>query len=77
MALLAVLTPLGSSVNGAKAWISLPGGFQVEPSEFAKVALIVMMAMTFSRARGTDKGVPGLRALGLALLCAAPLSAWW
>ncbi|MFY9931733.1 MAG: rod shape-determining protein RodA [Streptosporangiaceae bacterium] len=71
--LLAVLTPLGSSVNGAKAWISLPGGFQVEPSEFAKVALIVMMAMTFSQVRGTAHGVPGLRALGLALLCAAPL----
>jgi rod shape determining protein RodA len=75
LGLLAVLTPIGSSVNGAKAWISLPGGFQVEPSEFAKVALIVMMAMIFSQARGTDKGVPGLRALGLALACAAPLVA--
>jgi len=71
--LAAVLSPLGASVNGAKAWINLPGGFQVEPSEFAKVALIVMMAMVFSQVRGTSHGVPGLRALGLALLCAAPL----
>src|ERR1700722_8434647 len=70
LALLAVLTPLGSDVNGAKAWISLPGGFQVEPSEFAKVALIVMTAMIFSGARG---GRPGLRAVLLALAGAAPL----
>jgi len=71
LALLAVLTPLGSDVNGAKAWISLPGGFQVEPSEFAKVALIVMTAMIFSGARG---GRPGLRAVLLALAGAAPLT---
>jgi rod shape determining protein RodA len=70
LALVAVLTPLGSDVNGAKAWISLPGGFQVEPSEFAKVALIVMTAMIFSGARGPR---PGLRAVLLALAGAAPL----
>jgi rod shape determining protein RodA len=70
LALLAVLTPLGSAVNGAQAWISLPGGFQVEPSEFAKVALIVMTAMIFSGARGEH---PGLRAVLLALAGAAPL----
>src|ERR1700761_4085091 len=73
LGLAAVLSPIGASVNGAKAWINLPGGFQVEPSEFAKVALVLMMAMTFSQVRGTGQGVPGLRALGLALLCAAPL----
>ena len=72
LALLAVLTPLGADVNGAKAWISLPGGFQIEPSEFAKVALIVITAMIFSGARGER---PGLRAVLLALACAAPLIA--
>jgi rod shape determining protein RodA len=70
LALLAVLSPVGSDVNGAKAWINLPGGFQVEPSEFAKVALIVMTAMIFSAARGQR---PGLRAVLLALAGAAPL----
>jgi rod shape determining protein RodA len=70
LGLLAVLTPLGSDVNGAKAWISLPSGFQVEPSEFAKVALIVMTAMIFSGAR---RERPGLRAVLLALAGAAPL----
>jgi rod shape determining protein RodA len=70
LALLAVLTPLGASINGAKAWISLPGGFQVEPSEFAKVALILSVAAVFSRARGAT---PGLRSVLLALAVAAPL----
>jgi rod shape determining protein RodA len=76
LCLVAVLTPLGSSVNGAQAWFSLPGGFQVEPNEFAKVALITMMAMVFSQARPGSSGVtqgPRLRSLGLALAVAAPL----
>ncbi len=68
--LLAVLTPVGSDINGAKAWIELPGGFQVEPSEFAKVALVLMVATVFSAARG-DR--PGVRSLLIALACAAPL----
>jgi rod shape determining protein RodA len=43
--LVAVLSPLGSTINGAHSWIVLGGGFQVQPSEFAKVALVVGMAM--------------------------------
>jgi rod shape determining protein RodA len=70
LALLAVLTPIGSDINGAHAWISLPGGFQVEPSEFAKVALILMTAMIFSGSWGER---PGLRSAAIALACAAPL----
>jgi rod shape determining protein RodA len=58
------------AVNGAHAWINLPGGFQVEPSEFAKVALVLIMATVFSRARG---GTPGVRSVLIALACAAPL----
>src|SRR6185437_5817478 len=46
--LLAVLTPLGSTVNGAKSLISIGAGFQIEPSEFAKLALIVITAMLLS-----------------------------
>jgi rod shape determining protein RodA len=76
LCLVAVLTPLGSSVNGAQAWFSLPGGFQVEPNEFAKVALITMMAMVFSQARPGSPAAaegPRLRSLGFALAAAAPL----
>ncbi len=76
LALLAVLTPLGSVVNGARAWFSLPGGFQVEPNEFAKIALILVIAMVFSsgfQSRSGVSGGPRVRALFVALGCAAPL----
>ena len=73
LGLLAVLTPVGTVVNGARAWFSLPGGFQVEPNEFAKVALILMTAMIFSQARPGTHGGPGVRSLLIALACAAPL----
>ena len=71
LGLLAVLSPLGSDINGAHAWISLPGGLQIEPSEFAKVALILVMASVFSQQRWGAR--PGLRSVLLALAAAAPL----
>jgi rod shape determining protein RodA len=61
------------AVNGAHAWINLPGGFQVEPSEFAKVALVLVIATVFTQSRW--HGTPGLRSVLLALACAAPLLA--
>ena len=73
LALLAVLTPVGTVVNGARAWFSLPGGFQIEPNEFAKVALVLLTAMIFSQARPGTHGGPGVRSLLIALACAAPL----
>ena len=69
--LLAVLA-IGQSVNGAKAWISIPGGFQVEPSEFAKLGLILSVAWLLSR-RNDPSGRPRLRDAALAALAAAPL----
>ena len=69
LGLLAVLA-VGKNVNGAHAWIQLPGGFQVEPSEFAKIALIGMTAMIFSRRGGAR---PGVKACLLAIGCAIPL----
>jgi rod shape determining protein RodA len=43
--LVLVLTPVGSTVNGSHSWILLPGGFSVQPSEFAKVALCLGLAI--------------------------------
>jgi len=70
--LLAVLSPAGQTVNGAKAWIALPGGFQIEPSEFAKLGLVVSTAWLLSR-RNLESLRPGLEDVGLAVLAAAPL----
>jgi rod shape determining protein RodA len=69
--LLAVLA-VGQSVNGAKAWIALPGGFQVEPSEFAKLGLILSAAWLLSR-RNLPSGRPTIRDACYAALAAAPL----
>jgi rod shape determining protein RodA len=66
LGLIVVLTPLGSIVNGAYSWISLPGGFQIEPSEFAKLAVILMTAMIVGELRQGEKR-PRLRAIGIAL----------
>jgi rod shape determining protein RodA len=41
--LVGVLTPLGSYRAGAQAWYSFGGGFQLQPAEFAKVALIIAL----------------------------------
>jgi rod shape determining protein RodA len=71
--LLAVLA-VGQSVNGAKAWIALPGGFQVEPSEFAKLGLILSAAWLLSR-RDLRAGRPTIRDVFFAVLAAAPLIA--
>ncbi len=62
----------GVDINGARAWFDLPGGFQVEPSEFAKVALVLIVATVFARTRADT---PGLRSVLIALACAAPLIA--
>jgi len=75
LALLAVLSPLGSDINGAHAWIALPGGFQIEPSEYAKLALVAIVAMVFSQRANSQRGVgvPGVKACLLAIACAVPL----
>ncbi|HVX43570.1 MAG TPA: rod shape-determining protein RodA [Mycobacteriales bacterium] len=52
--LLAVLA-VGSTINGAHSWIVLPAGFNIQPSEFAKVALIAGMAMLLSERRDRER----------------------
>jgi rod shape determining protein RodA len=53
LGLVAVLI-VGSTINGAHSWIVLGGGFQLQPSEFAKVALVVGMAMLFAERRAQE-----------------------
>ncbi|MEV3921719.1 rod shape-determining protein RodA [Actinomadura coerulea] len=67
--LMAVLTPLGSTINGSHSWIVIGGGFQVQPSEFAKVGLVVLLAMILGEPRDGEIG-PGRRDVLLALVLA-------
>jgi rod shape determining protein RodA len=67
--LVLVLTPVGSTVNGSHSWILLPGGFSVQPSEFAKVALCLGLAIILGER--IDRQVqPGRRDLLAAVVVA-------
>ena len=52
--LVAVLTPLGVEYNGAQNWIPMFGGYTIQPSEFAKPALIVGMAFLLAEKRDAE-----------------------
>src|SRR6266702_3653071 len=65
LVLAAVLTPLGSQSNGAQSWFSL-GPYQLQPSEFAKVALILTLAAILG-GRGDRPLRPGPKRIALAL----------
>ena len=48
LSLIVVLGPLGEEVNGARSWFRF-GDFQLQPSEFQKIAVIVAAAAFLSR----------------------------
>lgn len=65
--LLLVLTPLGVEVNGQQAWVRLPLIGQFQPSEFAKVPTVLMLAKYYGARKG---GVLSLKEVlvGVAIL---------
>ena len=71
LGLVIVLIPgLGAEINGAKAWIALPGGFQIQPAELAKIAIIIGMSMILSE-RSHDSDGPTTRDVLQAIAVAA------
>jgi rod shape determining protein RodA len=46
--LLILVLVIGRNVGGNQAWISLPGGFRLQPSEFAKFATCLLLARYLS-----------------------------
>lgn len=74
LGLLAVLSPLGTTVNGTRAWLTLPGGFTLQPAEFAKVFVVLLAALLLSERDGARSfdGPPPPRAV-LAVLAASGL----
>jgi rod shape determining protein RodA len=73
LGLIAVLSPLGSTINGAHSWIVLPAGFQIQPSEFAKLAIVVGMAMLLGERRDGEDAPRDLDVVAVLGLCALPM----
>ncbi|MFF6791332.1 rod shape determining protein RodA [Streptomyces filamentosus] len=70
--ILAVLTPLGATINGAHAWIVVGGGFSLQPSEFVKITIILVMAMLLaSKVDAGDQLHPDHGTVAKALVLAA------
>jgi rod shape determining protein RodA len=70
--ILLVLTPLGSTINGAHSWIQVGGGFSIQPSEFVKLTIILGMAMLLAaRVDAGDRPHPDHRTVLQALALAA------
>ena len=70
--LIAVFIPgIGEEVNNSSAWISLPGGFQLQPAELAKIAIIVGIAMVLSdrdQAQNDPSNLDVIKALAIAAI---------
>ncbi|MET9292656.1 rod shape-determining protein RodA [Streptomyces sp. NPDC003077] len=67
-----VLTPLGATINGSRSWLAIPGGFSLQPAEFAKITIALGMAMILaSRVDAGDRPHPDHRAVIQALALAA------
>jgi rod shape determining protein RodA len=72
--LVLVLIPgIGSEINGARAWIALPGGFQIQPAELAKIAIIVGIAMILADRDQTDQDPSDLDVLKALAISAIPI----
>ncbi len=65
---------LGTTIAGARAWISLPGGFTIQPSEFAKIAVILMIAALLSERRDVEEEPTSRDILWSIVAGAAPIA---
>ncbi|GAA2154644.1 rod shape-determining protein RodA [Kitasatospora kazusensis] len=69
--LVTALSPLGSRVNGAHSWIQFGGGFSLQPAEFAKLAIVLGMAVVLSaRVDAGEREIPGDKSVLQALVIA-------
>ena len=71
LGLLVYVEFFGTEINNAQRWVKF-GGFQVQPSEFMKITLIVVLARYFHRLNIEDIGRPHFLIIPL-LLIAAPV----
>ena len=73
LGLLLVFSPLGYTIGGARGWFKLPMGITLQPAEFAKVAIILMLAMMLSEKRDAESAPRDRDVLFALLVAAVPL----
>lgn len=73
-----VQTPLGKEVKGARRWIRLPFGQQLQPSEIAKIAVILFIPVLICNLGKEIKTFRGIRKVllwgGVAAVCVLVLT---
>ena len=55
---LALVLTMGTTINGSRSWLQL-GGMSIQPSEFAKLAVVIGMALWVAERADVRKGRPG------------------
>lgn len=69
--LLLLVILIGKNVNGAKRWIEVPGLGAIQPSEFAKIIMIVVVAYFLEKHKDDLNTLKTL--VELAAICAVPV----
>ena len=64
-------TPLGKEVNHARRWLKMPFGFTIQPSELAKIAVIVLIPLLICK---VGKYFKNIKILGKIFLWGAAIS---
>lgn len=73
LGLVAVLL-VGTRVNGIRAWISLPAGFTLQPAEFTKIAVVVIISFMLAELRDPARGPNVKEVVQVFALVAFPLA---
>lgn len=70
---LVLVLVMGSTVNGSRSWLML-GGMSIQPSEFAKLAVVIGMALLVAeRAEGSwRRKVGSVEVIGMLVIAALP-----
>ncbi len=70
---LALVLTMGSTINGSRSWLQL-GGLSIQPSEFAKLAVVIGMALIVAeRAEGRWRNKVGsTEVIGMLLIAGLP-----
>ncbi|MBL0747188.1 rod shape-determining protein RodA [Nocardioides baculatus] len=70
---LAMVLVAGSTINGSRSWLQV-GGMSIQPSEFAKLAVVIGMALVVAERteRRWGRGVGSLEVVGMLLIAGIP-----